>query len=329
MSSGSRSDDLPPELLAGLEVRGRPTPADPEAMRALRAEVFDLVGPDFGLGILYGSGFREGMLEGLRTIRGFHGLMPAASQLSGPGIPMVFVPDAGGARLTGTVGHTAESGDALDGVEPAGQPGCALTAGFAAGWYSAVLGTSMLVREVECLARGGARCSFEARPIGEWSEEDRAWSEALLPFLDFDRIRQRADAELRELEEADPTGLFEPMTAAAHVWGPLLVLPYGGAEDAESTLAAVWEDPASERLEVAVIDVTGARIDELEAIGLVRILDRFEGAGIETILAGIQPAALALLESTSRRLTRPLVAADVPDAIALGFQICQPSGSVH
>ena len=107
------------------------------------------------------------------------------------------------------------------------------------------------------------------------------------------------------------------------------MLPYAGVEDANSTLDAICRDTLSERIEVAVIDVTGAKLDEVEAVGLVQLLATFEECGIEAILAGLRPAAAALLSGTSSELAEPLMARDVSEAIALGFQMCRPSGSLH
>lgn len=310
-------------------------PDDVAALRALRDEVFELVGPGYGFGILYGSGFREGMLQGLRLARGFQGIGPPAPQPSGPGIHLLFCPagDGPAIRFGGVLARSLEASLPASDVPPEAQPGCVVSASFAAGWYSAVLGEELLVREVECTARGDAACRFEASSAAEWKVLDPAWADRLLPFLDFDKIRQRVSSELEQLE-VEPCGPdeathFDPLTPAAHVWGPLLVLPYAGVEDANSTLASIWSDSVSERLEVAVIDVTGAHVDEVEAIGLVQLLSTLEECGIEPILAGIQPRALSLLQRADSGKLEPLVARDVPDAIALAFQLCQPSERVH
>ena len=310
-------------------------PGDIEALRTLRDEVFALVGAPCGFGVLYGSGFREGMLRGMRLSRGFQGLAPPSPYPTGPGIPLLPCPEAEApaVRFSGALARSPEATLPAADVAPEAQPGCVVSAGFAAGWYSALLGEQLLVREVECVTRGDAGCRFEASSPGDWAGLDPAWIEQLLPFLDFDKIQQRAAAELEQLEdeklERNEASHFDPLTPAAHVWGPLLVLPYAGVEDAHSTLDAIWRDPVSERIEVAVVDVTGAKLDEVETVGLVQLLATFEECGIEAILAGLQPEAATLLRSASSELAEPLMAHGVSEAIALGFQMCRPSGSLH
>ena len=330
------SANHPPQSGDSVEATTRCAgPDDIEALRTLRDEVFALVGARCGFGILYGSGFREGMLRGLRISRGFQGLAPPASHLAGPGIPLLLCPEAEApaVRFGGALARSPEASLPAAEVAPEAQPGCVVSAGFAAGWYSAVLGEQLLVREVECVTRGDAGCRFEASSPAEWAGLDRDWIEQLLPFLDFEKIQRRAAAELEQLEderlEANEATHFDPLTPAAHVWGPLLVLPYAGVEDAHATLDAIWRDPVSERIEVAVIDVTGAKLDEVEVVGLVQLLATFEQCGIEAILAGLRPEAVSLLRGTSSELAEPLMARDVSEAIALGFQMCRPSGSLH
>ena len=61
----------------------------------------------------------------------------------------------------------------------------------------------------------------------------------------------------------------------------------------------------------------------------MQLLATLEEYGIEAILAGLRPAAVSLLCSTSSELAEPLMARDVSEAIALGFQMCRPSGRLH
>ncbi len=112
-------------------------------------------------------------------------------------------------------------------------------------------------------------------------------------------------------------GQFDPMSPAAHIWGPVMVLPYSGAADSMAALDTVDDDLGTSQVRVVVVDVTGARIEALEAAGLAQLLDHIEGAGAEAIVAGLSA------EATPRfGLASPLLARDLSEGIALGFQMC-------
>lgn len=305
-----------PELADGL--------CDPEVLRSLREEVLTLVGPEHAFGILYGSGFREGMLEGLRIARSFQGTATPVAHVSAPDLAVPLRPDPERQRLEGTSRCTREARLPAPNPDPASQPGCAVTAGFTAGWYSALLDARMLAREVECVARGGAACRFDARSFEEWTSADPVWTEGLTLFLDVEKTRERAVLRLTQADEtlAASSDSFDPATGAAHVWGPVLVLPWAGIDDAECSLEAVWGDPIAETLEVAVVDVTSAHIGDAESVGLLRLVDQLTEACVEIIFAGMRPEVFAMLSESCGAAQRPLLSPDITSAIALAFQLC-------
>ena len=53
------------------------------------------------------------------------------------------------------------------------QGACWMLAGYASGYASAFMGKEILVREVECRARGDRQCRAVARPAGDWPDADR------------------------------------------------------------------------------------------------------------------------------------------------------------
>ena len=116
-------------------------------------------------------------------------------------------------------------------------------------------------------------------------------------------------------------GRFDPMSPAAHIWGPVMILPYSGGADSADALETIQRDVGPDQVRVVLVDMTGARVGALEAMGLARLLDRVEGLGVEPILVGLDRNATGLLPS-GRGLSQPLVARDLAEGIALGFQIC-------
>src|SRR3990172_5954040 len=91
--------------------------------------------------------------------------------------------------------------------------------------------------------------------------------------------------------EGDLLGSFDPLSPAAHVWGPVLILPYAGTDDALECLEVIRADLGPEQIRVVVIDVTGLRLDALEVTGLIRLTDTIEAAQLETVIAGMRNPA--------------------------------------
>ena len=171
-------------------------------------------------------------------------------------------------------------------------PICHVTAGYCAGWYSALFGEFVLVREVDCAGVVGERCGFTARPAAQWLEAGDAWAQGLLKYLDFEAMRESALKRLAAAGdeiEGDMMGAFDPLSPAVHVWGPVMVLPYSGAGD---SVAALGTNPSARRAGAAapsgvVVLPTGPapRIDAVGAhAGLAaRTLDELARHNLEAV----------------------------------------------
>ncbi len=59
----------------------------------------------------------------------------------------------------------------LSQTEKSTVPTCHMLCGLASGYFSAVTGRDVLVKELSCRAQGNESCHFEARPISEWDED--------------------------------------------------------------------------------------------------------------------------------------------------------------
>lgn len=322
MSSGP-SDPLPHE-------RANLTHA--AALRELRQHVFESLGPA-AAGVLYGIGYGEGRADGFRVTLGFEGGAPARARLMGPGLPLLFYPDS--ADLTGPFsGVLAASIEAelhREDFPPSDDPTCFVSAGYAAGWFSELARRELFVLETHCSTRGDADCRFEARPLSDWQRAADPRVAELLAALDLEQLAKRArEISLAAGEAEGPMlGQFDPLSPAAHIWGPVMILPYSGAEDSEDALASVETDIGPDQVRVVVVDLTGARIDSLEAAGLARLLDRVEAMGLEAILVGFDRGDTPPFREPGRRLAMPLIAQDLSEGVALGFQMCQSSRSTH
>jgi hypothetical protein len=264
---------------------------------------------------------------------GFEGGGVPTARFVGPGLPILFQPESRdlSGRFGGALLSSLEAELHGASYPPSNDPVCIVSAGYAAGWYSELLAESILVRETHCLARGDDACRFEARRVADWQASDDVFISDLLLCLDFDTLRGKARDAVDDIAEFDAGSLehFDPLSPAAHIWGPVLILPYSGIEDSEDALLSIDRDLGADPVRVVVIDVTGARIDPLEASGLARLLDRVEAMGVEAILVGLDDKDTPPFSEPEAGLSMPLRARDLSEGIALGFQMCQAPRSQH
>ncbi len=301
--------------------------ADPQVLDELRRNTFVSVGVQYAQGILYGIGVTRGLVDGLLIQRCLSSGAGTRPQFPGSLIPMVFRVERGNIEdhFSGMLDGSCEARIHRRTYERSDDPVCFVTSGYAAGWYSAVLGRIVLVRETSCAACGGPNCQFEARDLEDWMARGDPWAEDMLPYLDLDRLQERAREQVERLEEQleDLTmmGSFDPMSPAVHVWGPVMVLPYSGFQDSDAAIEAIRADVGRTLIEVVVVDVTGARIDAVEASGLVQLVNHLEAQRIETILVGLSSAARHYIPTGSSPRV-PLQTRDISRGIALAFQVC-------
>ena len=309
-----------------LELRG--AFENPAELARLRRNAFDSVGRPYAGGILYGMGLAQGLLDGLRAARRFGAALGGAPRHAGPGLPLLFPvarirADRG---FSGVLVNSVEASVHMRELGLAAEPVCHVSAGYCSGWYSALLGEFLLVRELACAGHGAEQCEFEARPAQAWIEARDAHASTLLAYLDFDAMREAALKKLADdLDEAEGSmmGAFDPLSPAVHVWGPVMILPYSGASDSLEAVVTILGDLGPAALRVVVLDLTGARIDALEATGLLRLLEVLEAHKLESILVGLPWLDARDLLPARAALSLPLRAADISEGISLAFQLAR------
>jgi hypothetical protein len=207
---------------------------------------------------------------------------------------------------------------------------CALSAGYTSGWLSAMLDADLLAVETACGAQGEAECRFVAREIACWTPEDLRGTPAdAIPFDAFRALVRAREARLAALEFADfaapvvpEDGGIDQDSACVHIWGPVMVIPFGGADEGLRALELIGFDPEAAQVSVVIVHLAHAVVDEaFGAMALEQIVECADAWGVETLFA--EPSSLC--ERMIAELEHPplLVVKDLEAAVVMAFQIAQ------
>jgi hypothetical protein len=203
---------------------------------------------------------------------------------------------------------------------------CALSAGYTSGWLSGMLELDLVAVERECSAHGSPSCRFVAREASLWRAEggEPAKLADAIPFAaDRELVLARETARRRPAAAAgDGSGIvgIDRGSACVHIWGPVMVLPFGGAEEGLRTLDLLGQDPEAQQVSVVVVDLGEAIIDAaFGALALELIVQAASSWGAEPLFA--EPGVLA--EPVLAELDHPplMVLKGLEQAIATAFQI--------
>ncbi|MEN8182420.1 MAG: hypothetical protein ABFS46_07775, partial [Myxococcota bacterium] len=271
-------------------------------------------------------GFVHGLRDATRVValEGSLGALPThptASRIAMRFTRRPVAPGEDGIEVQGSWPEARESYSAEEGV--GGEIGCPASAGYTSGWLSGLFGVDILAVETTCAGRGGPACGFEAREAASWIESEDCRAHRLLARLPFDRLRSSTSPPAPAPEpEAGSATVFDPDSPAVHVWGPVMVIPFSGADETLRAIELIGQDPGAGEVSVVVLDLTGTLVDDgFGALALERAIEAIASWGAETLLTGVSP----LSEPAVAGLEQPhlVMRKDLPAAIAAAFQIAE------
>lgn len=322
---------------------------DERLLGALIVELDDELGPELASRTLFQIGLIHGLRDADRVVAagflsggagGGNGaeLSSTASGLpaqtfGAPGWTSLLLDlcaplsDVHGLEISGRWPEHHEASAWLAKLGPGEKPTCWLSCGYTSGWLSATLDADLIALEAACAVRGEPSCHFVAREPAAWAQlADAAAAAQLAEIGPIDMNVYRALA-LRcpsgpPPEMIESEGAFDPDAALVHIWGPVMVLPYTGADEVLRTTEALSRDPGTADIGAVVLDLRDAAIDEgFGAAAVERVLETIETWGAEPILTGVGPLAEAAIASMETR--HLLVRKDLSGAIAAAFQIAE------
>ncbi len=304
---------------------------DPHFLGALHAELLGELGLAEAEATLLQIGFLQGLRESQRVLDdplGVKGVETGTARTSPLAIQLRVQPGAaaaGGIALEGSWPERGEASARLAAVGVAGTCSCAVSAGFTAGWLSGMLDTDVLAVETSCAATGAEVCRFVVRDVETWQASDEEAARAGLDALPFAALRELV-LERTPPPSAPPAAPERPgldaAAAVVHIWGPVMVVPWAGPDEAQAAIELIGRDAGAREVSVIVLDLSGAVLDEgFAAAALERIAQTIESRGAELLVAGVSPLAEAVLADLE---PRPIgVHKDLDHAVAAAFQIAE------
>lgn len=290
---------------------------DPHFLAAMHAELDAELGADEARTTL----MQIGLIQGLQDAVRFTGDDVVGRAVMPPPLAIRFAAvgnsePRGAIELVGSWPERTEAGAHLSLMGPCNHTACHLSAGYTSGWLSGTMDVNMLAIESECAAAGRESCRFVAREVDAWRVRGDADADALIAAMPFDAVRDlvrsRAAAPM-----PDPS---DPALPVVHIWGPVMVVPYGNGEEAVRAVDLIESDPAAADVSVVVLDLGDAVIEAAYgAMTLEQVITAAEGYGAETIFAAPSESVAAVVAGLARQ---PLsVLKDLDAAVASAFQV--------
>lgn len=295
---------------------------DPRLLGMLHRELCDRLGSGETDPVLRRAGFFHGLRDAWslgRTERSGVNLrmaldLEAVEDVCARGSATEFV-------LRGSFPECLEAEAVLSTLGRRSAPTCSLSLGYASGWLSGLWDRDVLAVEQECAASGGRRCCFTARTVEAWSAS--AAGHRIEPrLLPFEALRRAVRADLKQTATRRTTaGAFDGSSAAVHVWGPVMVVPYSG-QDTAATVDVVAREVATTEIAVVVVDLAGAVVDDgFAAVALERVVKLIQAAGAEAVIAGSSPLSSRVVSNLGQGGL--VIRDDLCSAIAAAFQIAE------
>lgn len=302
---------------------------DPRFLGALQGEIEAQVGRHAAMPILFQIGFLNGLRDAYRVMDAAFerdkGQAPARSALAMSFRVLPGQGPRGSLEITGAWPERSEASARLARDGRSRECSCFVSAGYTSGWLSGTLEANILAVETGCSVTGAEGCRFVAREVEGWRNAGNARAAATLESVSFDSFRAVARAHLEPPQTTGSRQAQEAVdrdAAVVHIWGPVMVIPYSGGDEALQAVELIGNDPSARGVSVVVVDLAGTLLDDaFGALALERIVETAESWGAETLLAGVS----SLSEKVLQDLARPplLVCKDLDEAIALAFQIAR------
>jgi hypothetical protein len=229
--------------------------------------------------------------------------------------------ETGGLRLHGSWPERDLRDDSCS-EEEEDHCGCAINAGYTSGWLSGLFEKDLLAVESDHCEGDHARCSFQVREAMEWETSSLRWIEGSAENFPFEELRDCVEQDQKpDTAEPAPACSLSNESQTIQVWGPIMVLPYAGPDEALRAISMIDQEPGVTTVSVVILDLCETIIDEaFGAVALECIIEATDHMGVELIMTGVSPLSETVLSDFE---SCPLIYKELNDAIGAAFQIAK------
>ena len=302
---------------------------DPRFLGVLHFELTQKLGVEQAACNLMQLGFLRGLRDARFLVQ--RGLAGGSRRAGAPVAPLLAMRLGSGRSVTGrppclhgTWPDRPEAEARMSTLGPAPHPTCWASAGYTSGWLSGLHDEDLVAIETRCTVRGDELCRFDARTPEAWRALGDPHVREILRFLPFAELCEVVEREL-EAEAIDAgfdTDAVDSESPAVHVWGPVMILPFSGADESLRAVQLIGSDPEARQVSVVILDLGGVILDEaFGALALEQTLDAIESWGAEPILTEVAPLSERIVADLER--SHVLLRKSLAEAISTAFQIVQ------
>lgn len=312
---------------------------DPVFLATLHEELASEMDAEQAATALMQMGFLHGLQDAIRLLAAPVDARGARRPIFSPPLQMPCRPRADAGRRAGSAagsdplhieGRWPEAREAearLSSLGSTDQPTCHLSAGYTSGWLTGTFGVDLLAVETSCLAAGADACRFEAweaaacRDVADVRLQRARADLPFEPFRALVRERVARTTHAKRVPTGDGAGV-DREAAAVHIWGPVMVIPWTGADATYHTLEVLARDSGAADVSVIILDLQAAILDEAhDAVALEQLIQTSDAWGTEVLFVDPSPLSDALIADLD---PAPLLTLkDLEAAITLAFQIAR------
>ncbi len=294
---------------------------DDTFLNIFRSELEERLGQESTAQVLFQLGFYHGLRDASAASRNQNSHSHTAPLFGLEFHADSSNPETGGLRLHGSWPERSSS-EELSQEEDAQRSSCAINSGYTSGWLSGLFEKDLLAVVSDASEENPSRCNFLVREATDWESTVLPWIEGDADNFPFAELNDCVQQDQEEIPTSEPSSCtLSSETQTIQVWGPVMVLPYAGPDEALKAISMIHQEPGVTNVSVVVLDLCEAIVDEaFGAVALECIIEATDQMGVELILTGVSPLSERVLADFE---SCPLIYKEMNSAIGAAFQIAK------
>jgi hypothetical protein len=293
---------------------------DDSFLNIFRSELEERLGLESTAQVLFQLGFYHGLRDASAASRNQNTHSHTAPLFGLEFHADASNPETGGLRLHGSWPERPSSED-LPQEEDPNRSSCAIHSGYTSGWLSGLFEKDLLAVASDPSDENSSRCNFLVREATEWESTSLPWIEGGADSFPFEKLSDCVQQDHENTHKPEPAYHLSNGTQTIQVWGPVMVLPFAGPDEALRAISMIHQEPGVTNVSVVVLDLCETIIDEaFGAVALECIVEAADQMGVELILTGVSLLSEHVLTDLE---SCPLIYKEMHSAIGAAFQIAK------